>query len=164
LPELPPLDLQARKAALRSFTYGLYAVTCRNGEQANAFTANWLTQASFDPPLVAVSVENDSRSLPMIRSSGFFAVNVLASGDRELAGSLGKPSRSAPGKLAGVDYSYGVTGCPLLKRAIAAVECRVVAEMPAGDSTIVLGEVVTAHKLGDAAPLTMAETGFRHFG
>jgi len=89
------LDQAAKKAALRLFTYGLYAVTCAHEDVANVFTANWLTQVSFDPPMVAVSVENDSASLPLILASGLFAVNVYAAGERELAGALGKPRARA---------------------------------------------------------------------
>src|SRR5437763_4960233 len=85
------LDQAAKKAVLRLFTYGLYAVSCAHEDVANAFTANWLTQVSFDPPMVAVSVENDSASLPLILASGLFAVNVYAAGEREVAGALGKP-------------------------------------------------------------------------
>src|SRR5690242_12458214 len=94
------LDEAAKKAVLRLFTYGLYAVTCAHEGDRNVFTANWLTQVSFDPPMVAVSVENDSASLPIILASGLFAVNVFAAGERSLAGTLGKPRSRAGEKLA----------------------------------------------------------------
>ena len=55
------MDPNTKKLALRQFTYGLYAVTCIEGNEVNAFTANWLTQISFEPPLVAVSIENNSK-------------------------------------------------------------------------------------------------------
>src|SRR5204863_7874735 len=101
------LDPAARKAVLRLFTYGLYAVTLAAEGVVHAFTANWLTQVSFDPPLVAVSVENDSRSIGLLRASGVFAVNVFAADARELAGRLGKRSRNVPDKLAGVAWRPG---------------------------------------------------------
>ena len=47
-----------RRACLRLLSYGLYAVTVRRGSEHGGFTANWLTQVSFDPPLLALSVEN----------------------------------------------------------------------------------------------------------
>ena len=53
------MDPNVKKQALRTFSYGLYAVSCANEGEVNAFTVNWLTQVSFEPPLVAVSVEND---------------------------------------------------------------------------------------------------------
>src|ERR671936_1649804 len=99
------LDQAAKKAVLRLFTYGLYAVTCAHEDVANVFTANWLTQVSFEPPMVAVSVENDSASLPLILASGLFAVNVYAASERELAGTPGKPRARAGGKLATVPPS-----------------------------------------------------------
>ncbi len=48
------VDVNLKKQVLRTFTYGLYAVSCADAGEVNAFTANWLTQVSFDPPLLAV--------------------------------------------------------------------------------------------------------------
>ena len=90
------MDAQSKKQVLRTFTYGLYAVSCANEGEVNIFTANWLTQVSFDPPLIAVSVENASKSLPMILRSRKFTVNVLRSGDRELAGQHGRCRQYRP--------------------------------------------------------------------
>ncbi|HEV2582039.1 MAG TPA: flavin reductase family protein [Ktedonobacteraceae bacterium] len=153
-----------KKQALRSFTYGLYAVSCADAGQVNIFTANWLTQVSFEPPLLAVSVENDSKSLPMILRSSVFTVNVLRSGDRELAGRLGKSAIQHPDKLTGVAYDIGENGCPVLRDALAWVACAVKRSAEAGDSTLLIAEVVDVGILGEGQSLTMAEAGFRHAG
>src|SRR2546429_9997730 len=108
------MDPNLKKQVLRTFTYGLYAVSCANEGEVNVFTANWLTQVSFEPPLLAVSVENISKSLPMILRSRKFTVNVLRSGARELAGKLGKSALLHPNKLANVQYKPGPNGCPQL--------------------------------------------------
>ena len=158
------MDEAVKKSVLRLFTYGLYAVTVRDADRVNAFTANWLSQVSFTPPLVAVSVENDAASLPMIRSSGEFAVCVLESGQRGIAGQLGKPLARAPEKLDGLEIVSAPDGFPILGESLGAVVCRVQGELPAGDSTIVLGEVVEAVQLRDGEPLTMRAAGFRHAG
>ncbi len=158
------MDEATKKEALRLFTYGLYAVTTGQAEDWNAFTANWLGQVSFDPPLVALSVENASVSLPMIRASGRFAVNVYADDQRELAGQLGKSRAKHQEKLAGLPHEFTESGCPLLTGALAWVECRVENEMPAGDSTLVLGRVVGAGVRRQGEPLTMRAAGFRHAG
>src|SRR5260221_6252462 len=101
------MDDAAKKEALRLFTYGLYAVTTGDATHWNAFTANWLSQVSFDPPLVAVSVENASVSLPIIRATGHFAVNVLTAEQRELAGQPGKSLAKNPGKIDGLTRGPG---------------------------------------------------------
>ncbi len=158
------MDAISKKQALRSFTYGLFAVSCTDQGEVNVFTANWLTQVSFEPPLLALSVENDSKSLPMIQRSRAFTVNVLRSGQRELAGKLGKSAIQHPDKLTGIEYTLGANGCPLLSDALAWVACEVRHTVGAGDSTIMVAEVVDAGISGEGQPLTMNEAGFRHAG
>ncbi len=158
------MDLAVKKQVLRTFTYGLYAVSCADSGEVNIFTANWLTQISFDPPLVALSVENDSKSLPMILRSRAFTVNVLRAGSRELAGKLGKSAIQHPDKLNSVEYDIGANGCPVLHDAIAWVACEVLRTTEAGDSTLVVAEVTDVGMLAEGAALTMTEAGFKHAG
>lgn len=158
------MDEAAKKEALRLFTYGLYAITTGDAQQWNAFTANWLSQVSFDPPLVALSVENTSTSLPMIRQSRRFAVNVLTAEQRELAGRLGKPFARSPEKLKDLQIGTTASGCPVLLETAAWVECAVEIELPAGDSTLLLARVADARVLRPAEPLTMRAAGFKHAG
>lgn len=158
------MEENLKKQVLRLFTYGLYAVSTAEHGEVNAFTANWLSQASFDPPMLMVSVENDSKSLGMMQRSQHFVVNVLESGQRELAGTLGKTAYKAPDKLHGLAYDLSETGAPLLHDALGWVECRVTANVPAGDSTIIVGEVINVGLRHEGTPLTMKEAGFRHAG
>jgi len=158
------MDEATKKTVLRLFPYGLYAVTATDGELSSGMTANWLTQVSFEPPQVAVAVENDARTLGLIRRAGHFAVNVLATGQRELAGLLGRRSKNVPDKLQQTEYRAGETGAPILAAALGAVECRVVAELEVGDHTLVVGEIVAAHLREAGEPLTLQETGFRYAG
>ena len=158
------MDEAAKKEALRLFTYGLYAITTGDEQQRNAFTANWVSQVSFDPPLVVLSIENDSVSLPIIRRTGLFAVNVYDSTHRDLAGLLGKSFSKHPGKVDSLAFDTGETGCPVLTEGLAYVECRVQSEMLAGDSTLLLAQVEGATVLRRAEPLTMLAAGFKHAG
>jgi flavin reductase (DIM6/NTAB) family NADH-FMN oxidoreductase RutF len=158
------MDPAVKKQALRYFSYGLYAVTCVEGEEVNAFTANWLTQVSFDPPLLAVSVEITAKSLPMIQRSRKFAVNVLRAGQRGLAATLGKSAMKHPDKLTGIAYEMCGDGYIVLPQALAWVGCTVQQTTPAGDSILIVAEIVDAGVISEGQPLTMAEAGFRHAG
>jgi len=158
------MDPNLKKQVLRAFTYGLYAVSCANEGEVNLFTANWLTQVSFDPPLLAVSVEKISKSLPMILRSRIFTVNVLRSGDRELAGKLGKSALQYPDKLVNIPFHLGLNGCPILDNALAWLACEIRNTVEAGDSTLIIAEVIDTDILGEGQPLTMNEAGFRHAG
>lgn len=160
----PSEGAAARRAALRLLTYGLYAVTFRHGEERTAFTANWLTQVSFDPPLLALSVENDSHSIGLLRASGGFTVNVLPRGAADVAGTLGRRYVTDPQKLSRVEWDDGPSGRPVLRQALAAIECAVVSSLTAGDSTIFVAGIEGALLLGMGEPLQMSDTPYKHAG
>lgn len=154
-----------RRTVLRLFPYGLYAVTVRHGDQEHGITAAWVTQASFAPAMVVVSIESESRALPMLRDAKAFALNVLTAEQRDVATRLGVSSTAAPPKLAGIPTKPGpATGVPVLTGALGWLECRMVATMPAGDHTLVLGEVVEAGAEREGTALTLAETGMKYSG
>ena len=160
------MDPQAKKTVLRQLTYGLYAITAEHEGERGVFTANWLSQASFEPPLVMLSVENDSSTLPLIRGSGVFAICPLASDQRELAGALGRPKARAGDKFAslGLRTIETASGCPALADALGYVVCRVRDEVPAGDSVVFVAEAIEARVLAEGEPLEMRAAGFRHAG
>ena len=160
------MDPQAKKTVLRAITYGLYAVSAEHEGERGIFTANWLSQASFEPPLVMVSVERDSSTLPLIRASGLFVVSPLLDGQKELAGALGRPKARAGDKFATLDLPVVQTesGQPALANALGYLVCRVESESPAGDSVVIIGEVIEAATLHEGAPLEMRVAGFRHAG
>lgn len=160
------MDPAVKKQALRTFTYGLYIVMSKEGNDVNAFTANWLTQVSFEPSLLALSIENDAKSLSMIQQSGAFTINVLSSepSGRDLAGKLGKSYQKHPDKLSGVNYTLEQNTYPILQGALSWVACEVLNSVPAGDSTLIIAEVIDAGLLTEGEPLTMKAAGFRHAG
>ena len=77
------MDADAKKTALRMIPYGLYILTseAKDGRVAAA-TVNWVTQASFAPPLVVVGVKADSGAHDIIKESGSFVLNVLGKGQQ----------------------------------------------------------------------------------
>jgi flavin reductase (DIM6/NTAB) family NADH-FMN oxidoreductase RutF len=159
------MDPKIKKAALRLFTYGLYAATAQHGDEVSMMTVNWLTQSSFDPPMVTLAVEADSHSCRVIAASRAFAINVYETGQRELAGQLGKTFAKHPEKHAGLAWRPGpATGSPVLELAIAWVECRVAGSLASGDHTLFVAEVVEAGLSRDSQPLTMKEAGFNYSG
>lgn len=159
------MDEAAKKQVLRHFSYGLYALTARSGDEARAMTVNWATQVSFDPPLVAVSIERESRTGAVAMATGQFALCVYAEGQRELAGLLGRHSVKSPDKFANVPWDPApVTGCPLIAGTLGALECRIVETVDAGDSLLIIAAIIAAHALREGEPLTMHAAGFRHAG
>ena len=158
------MDLQAKKIALRKIPHGVYIVGVKQDSQLNAFTATWLTQVSFTPPLVALGVKKDSHSFEMIRQGKVFSVNLLGKDQKPIAEHFVKPATVAGEKLKEVRHRLGKTGAPVLEDAIAYVECEVreIANEQ-GDHAIVIGEVVEALVRKDEPALTLMDTGW-HYG
>jgi flavin reductase (DIM6/NTAB) family NADH-FMN oxidoreductase RutF len=159
------MDNALKKTVLRMFTYGLYAVTARHGADISIMTVNWLTQCSFEPPLLMLAVEGDSHSRQVIEGSGTFAINLYESGQRELAGSLGRTFGKHPEKISEVAWKPGpLTDSPLLGTALGWVECKIVSSMPAGDHVLFVAEVVEVGLNREGIPLTLKEAGFKYAG
>ena len=113
-------------------------------------TANALCSLSLDPLLALVCFENRARTLPIVRESGRFAVNVLRSGQEDLAGVFASKMPEAE-KLEGVQHRFEC-GVPIIEGSLAWAACELRELMPGGDHTIAIGEVL-ALGLGDGEPL-----------
>jgi flavin reductase (DIM6/NTAB) family NADH-FMN oxidoreductase RutF len=158
------MNPESKKTVLRHFPYGLYVVTVAHDGEEHGMTANWVTQAAFEPPMIAVAVENTSKTIEMMRDTHQFALNVLHKGQRDLAGKLGKSSEQAPRKLKGIKTKPAGGGTPVLAEALGWLECRIVTTVPAGDHTLVLGEVMDAGIEEQGEALTIQEAGFSYSG
>ncbi len=158
------MDEAAKKTALRMIPYGLFVVGTRDGDRVTASAVNWLTQASFQPPLVALGAKVGTSSTAMIERSGLFCVNVLASGQTALASMFFAHVEPAGNKFGEVEFGLSPNGCPVLKDALAYFECRVREKVAIGDHAIFVGEVVEAGVQREGEPLTLAETGFKYGG
>lgn len=159
------MDPALKKTVLRLFTYGLYAITAKHGEEVSMMTANWITQASFDPPLIVMAVQHDSHSRRVIEASGAFVVNLYDESQRELAGQLGMKFAKHPEKQNELIWQTGpVTGSPILEAALGWVECKVVNQMPSGDHVLLLAEVVEVGQNRQGIPLTLKDAGFKYAG
>jgi flavin reductase (DIM6/NTAB) family NADH-FMN oxidoreductase RutF len=139
------MDANVKKTVLRMIPYGLYVLTAKGKDDAvAAATVNWVTQASFAPPLVVVGVKADSHPHPLIKESEAFALNVLGKDQGAMAFTFFKPATLEGQKISGEPFRWGTTGAPILERAPAFVECRLVDSVERGDHSIFVGEVVEA--------------------
>jgi flavin reductase (DIM6/NTAB) family NADH-FMN oxidoreductase RutF len=144
-------------ALFKRLTQGVYVVGVAHGEERNAFTAAWIMQVSFDPLVLALSINPHHSSYRLLKEGGAFSVNVLKKGQLHLAEHFGRP---AGDKLAGTESTTDRLGLPLLCEALAWFECEVLSEYPAGDHVLVLGKVIGGKLLdSEAEPMSYRQTG-----
>lgn len=106
-------------------------------------TATSFVSVSLRPPLVAVCLGLDSRTMPVITRNGVFAVNILSGGQEPLLRHFASSARPrGADAFAGLRHRSAVTGSPILDRVGAYLDCRVAWTHRAGDHEIVIGEVL----------------------
>ncbi|QNG26831.1 flavin reductase family protein [Synechococcus sp. HK01-R] len=159
-----PLDADAKKTLLRKIPHGLFICGVAEGDTINGFTASWVTQGSFEPPLVVMAVRADSTSNGMIQRTGRFSLNVLAANQKDLAAVFFKPQQGVGGRFEAAALSLGELGLPILSDALGAVECELVGQVAHGDHTVFVGEVKTAVLHRDGEALELSSTGWNYGG
>ncbi|MFJ7628359.1 flavin reductase family protein [Streptomyces sp. NPDC097595] len=162
------------RAALSRLAAGVVLVTAQEppldesgrGEDVG-MTATAFMSVSLDPPLVMVSLRNDSRMDDLLAEQPLWAVSVLAESQRHIAGRFAMKGRISDRLLfEDIPYVRGeVTGAPLAGGALATLECRTEQRVVAGDHTLVIGRVLGARvPSGDGGPLTYFRGKYRQLG
>ena len=155
------MNLEAKKKVLRSFTYGLYVLTAKDGDEVAAGTVNWVTQASFQPPLVAVGLKRDSHLHALVERTGKLALMTLAHDQKAIAQDFFKPTVREGDRLNGHPFEPSPTfGLPLLTELPYWLEAEVRHLYPGGDHSLVVAEVVEAGVRREEKPLVMWDTGW----
>ena len=138
----------------------MYGIGVSDGRRQDIFTAAWVMQVSFEPLLLALSINPENASYDLLHAGGGFTVNVLKASQLEWARKFGTRSGRDEDKLAGIRWRPGRTGAPILEEALAYVDCGLEGRLRAGDHELVLGRVLDGRLLApDAAPLAYAATG-----
>ena len=157
-----------RRRVMWTMPSGLYVIGSRAGERRNAMTANWATQVSSDPKLVAVGVEKGAFTHELITEGRVFSVTIVDREDRAIVRKFTKPVEVdvAASTLNGFPFHDGPTGAPVLDQAVAWLDCRVHSTVDLGDHTLFLGEVVDAgfQKDEETPVLRMEDTRMSYGG
>ena len=142
-------DIEAgeRTAAFRKLmgrhASGVTVLTTRAGSVDHAMTANTLTSVSLEPLLVLVCIETDARFHDAVIEAGAFGASILTAEQRAVSDWFATRGRPLVGQLAQTPHTHGpATGVALLDGALGSLEARVAAVHPAGDHSIIVGEVV----------------------
>lgn len=155
-----------RRRVMWTMPSGLYVIGSRAGERRNAMTANWVTQVSSDPKLVAVGVEKEAVTHELIAEGKAFTVNLVDREDRAIIRKFTKPVEADGGALNGFPYHDAPSGAPVLDQAVAWLDCRVHSTVDAGAHTLFLGQVTDAgfQKPEDTPVLRMEDTRLNYGG
>ncbi|MBL8131135.1 MAG: flavin reductase family protein [Anaerolineae bacterium] len=155
-----PVDAESMRDTLRFWGSGVSVVTTAHddteGHQIAGMTVSAFNSLSLDPPLVLTCLSKDTTTAQLIEKSGILAVSILAHEQAPLsdrfAGRI--PLASNEDRFDGVPIFTAVTGSPILRGALAWLDCRVHAMHDGSTHWIVISEVLAdGHIESGAVPL-----------
>ena len=152
-----------RQQSLRMFSYGVYILSSFNEGEYCVSTITWVSQASFEPPMISVCIKRNSSSYEIVKKRGEFILHLLGNNQKDLASTFFKPTIFENEKLNGQEFSLA-NNLPLLKDIPAYIQCKVVEILENGDHPLFLAEVVDANINNDSDPLELRKTGWTYGG
>ncbi|HLX40152.1 MAG TPA: flavin reductase family protein [Ktedonobacteraceae bacterium] len=135
------------------FATGVTIVTTQDHGTPTGITVNAFCSVSLDPLLVLVCIDLKSTTLPCIRDSGIFAVNILSNEQEYLSRCFATTTEERYAYFCHASFHTAATGAPIIDDVLAFIDARVVAEYPGGDHVIFVGQV---EAMGDADQIAFA--------
>jgi len=153
------------RKALGSFATGITVITLDSEGEVHGMTANAFTSVSLDPMLVLVCVDQRASTHAHLHAKKRFGVNVLAENQRVISEYYARAGRThdRDAAEAGATFDRTEHGTPVLRGALAYLECKLHTAQDAGDHTIFIAEVEDV-VVRDGRPLLYFESRYRGMG
>jgi flavin reductase (DIM6/NTAB) family NADH-FMN oxidoreductase RutF len=141
--------------AFAKMTYGIYVLTSRADEVINGMIASWVSQVSYEPPLIMVAVHPKRYSHRLIEKGGGFVLHVISRSQKDYLSRFKGADTQA--KFSSLKWTTGQTGCPILSECLAYLECELKTRYRPGNHTLFIGQVVDAGVFADEPPFATME-------
>ena len=143
-------------------TNGIYLLTSRHNDEINGMIVSWVSQVSYDPPLIMVAIHQNRASHRLISRSGRFALHILNARQEEFLNRFKGPDPQA--KFKDVEWTSGLTGCPILKGCLGYMECLTTESYKPGNHTLFVGKVIDAKTLSLGVPMISRDLDHTYLG
>jgi flavin reductase (DIM6/NTAB) family NADH-FMN oxidoreductase RutF len=138
------------RQVMANFATGITVVTTIDKDgKPYGLTVNSFTSVSLNPVLVLVCLDVRLSGLQSFRDSRHFGVSILSEHQEDVSRMFAKKDAERPTEI----FFEGKLGMPLLKNALAIMECQTVKIYEGGDHLIFLGEVDNAENIQPDHPL-----------
>lgn len=163
----PPADAGADpgrvyRDVIGRFATGVTVVTASGPGGPAGMTTNAVASLSLEPLLLLVCFDRASRTLPVVRQTRRFAVNVLAADQAPLA--VVFASKRVPAEKFDAVAHREAHGVPVLDGAAAWVACELRELVDGGDHEIAIGAVLDCSHDPGAAPLVWVRGAWTRAG
>jgi flavin reductase (DIM6/NTAB) family NADH-FMN oxidoreductase RutF len=153
------------RKAMGCFATGVTIVTVDLDGEVHGMTANAFASVSLDPLLVLVCVDHSARTHAHLHAKKRFGINILCENQRAISEYYAQPlcTHEHAEVIAGARFDSTPHGTPVLRGALAYLECKLVSTHEAGDHTIFIAEVEDV-VVREGEPLLFFRGSYRHTG
>ena len=138
-------NLEYRKTLGKFVTGVTIITTCEKDGTPRGFTANSFTSVSLEPPLILICIGDFNEGLELFKNSEYFAVNILKESQVDISNLFAQPLKN---KFEEIKWSNSKFGVPIIKGALAWLECKNFDQKRSGDHLILIGNVKNFHNEG----------------
>jgi flavin reductase (DIM6/NTAB) family NADH-FMN oxidoreductase RutF len=148
------------REAMRRWVTGVSIVSSKHGEHSHGMTVNSFVSISIDPALIAVTLAKNTRTHALVKGSGFLGVSILSQEQGTLADIFAGRIPDGGDRFHGVQTFSLLGQVPLISGCLAGLECKVVHEYAMPNSTMFVGEVLTAVHHLEGEPLVYSNRAY----
>lgn len=158
------MDKSLRKKVLRKITYGVYILVVESKGQFSAATITWVSQASFEPPLLMIGLKKSSNTYKLVNEAKRFSINILNESQKNMAASFFKDTKYDNNKLNGFEIKIGITNVPVFIDVNSYFECELIKLIEVGDHDIIVAEIKNVENISEQDVLNLKATGWNYGG
>ncbi len=146
-----------QRALFRRWPAGVSVVVAQVDDRRHGLTVSSLVSLSLDPPLVGISIARQASLHELLRNAGTWAASMLAGEQEELAKHF---ARSVPPIALWNGIGVREDDPRLLVGAAGWLTARTVDEVPTGDHTFFVSEVLSIEEGNAATSLSYVHHGY----
>lgn len=158
------MDKTLKKKVLRKITYGVYILVVESKGQFSAATITWVSQASFEPPLLMIGLKKSSNTYKLVNEAKRFSINILNESQKNMAASFFKDTKYDNNKLNGFEIKIGITNVPVFIDVNSYFECELIKLIEVGDHDIIVAEIKNVENTSEQDVLNLKATGWNYGG
>jgi flavin reductase (DIM6/NTAB) family NADH-FMN oxidoreductase RutF len=141
------------RKTMRQWTTGVCIVCSKNETISHGMTVNSFTSISLDPPVITISLANNTRTCNLVNESERFSVSILRQNQKSIADRFSGKEDQGTDRFINIATKVLPGGLPAIADALAVLETRVVKKEEFENSTLFIAEVTFSEILAQGRPL-----------
>ena len=125
--------------------------------------ASWVQQCSFEPPLLSAAIQRGRLIANWLDEGSWFTLNILDDTQTDMIVHFGRGFGASEPAFAGLDVERPDSGGPVLREALAYLQCRVINRIATGDHDLFIAECVRGRLLSEGHPMVHARKSGLHY-